>query len=67
MRPVSLFANGPGSEIEQLQASLDDRWRQATRAFMMLLSAHGLPPAQITDLLDCHPRHRALLGQPIQR
>jgi hypothetical protein len=35
----------PGSEIEQLQASLDDRWRQATRAFTMLLSAHGLPPA----------------------
>jgi protoheme ferro-lyase len=67
MRPVSLFANGPGSEIEPLQASLDDRWRQATRAFMVLLSAHGLPPAQITDLLDCHPRHRAPLGQPVQR
>jgi hypothetical protein len=47
--------------------SLDDRWRQATQAFMVLLSAHGLPPAQITDLLDCHPRHRAPLGQPVQR
>ena len=55
MRPVSVFANGPGSEIEQLQADLHGRWRQATRAVMVLLSAHGLPPAQIAELLDCHP------------
>ena len=55
MRPVSVFANGPGSEIEQLQADLHGRWRQATRAVMVLLSAHGLPPAQIAALLDCHP------------
>jgi len=55
MRPVSVFAEGPGSEIEQLQAGLHGRWRQATRAVMVLLSAHGLPPAQIAALLDCHP------------
>jgi transposase len=55
MRPVSVFANGPESEIEQLQAALRGRWRQATRAVMVLLSAHGLPPAQIAELLDCHP------------
>jgi hypothetical protein len=55
MRPVSVFANGPGSEIEQLEAALRGRWRQATRAVMVLLSAHGLPPAQIAALLDCHP------------
>ena len=55
MRPVSVFANGPGSEIEQLQADLHGRWRQAARAVMVLLSAHGLPPAQIAELLDCHP------------
>ena len=55
MRPVSVFANGSGSEIEQLQAALHGRWRQATRAMMILLSAHGLPPAQIAELLDCHP------------
>ena len=30
MRPVSVFANRPGSEIEQLQADLHGRWRQAT-------------------------------------
>ena len=55
MRPVSVFANGPGSEIEQLRADLHGRWRQATRAVMVLLSLHGLPPAQIAELLDCHP------------
>jgi transposase len=55
MRPVSVFANRPGSEIEQLQADLHGRWRQATRAVMVLLSAHGLSPAQIAALLDCHP------------
>ena len=55
MRPVSMFANGPGREIEQLEADLHGRWRQAARAVMVLLSAHGLPPAQIAALLDCHP------------
>src|SRR5437764_6442159 len=55
MRPVSVFANDPGSEIEQLRSDLHGRWRQATRAVMVLLSAHGLPPAQIAALLDCHP------------
>jgi hypothetical protein len=55
MRPVSVFANVPGSEIEQLHADLRGRWRQATRAVMVLLSAYGLPPAQIAALLDCHP------------
>jgi hypothetical protein len=55
MRPVSVFANGPASEIEQLQADLHGGWRQATRAVMVLLSAHGLAPAQIAVLLDCHP------------
>ena len=55
MRPVSVFANGPESEIGQLRSDLRGRWRQATRAVMILLSAHGLPPAQIAELLDCHP------------
>ena len=30
MRPVSVFANGTGSEIKKLQASLSGQWRQAT-------------------------------------
>jgi transposase len=55
MRPVSVSANGPGSEIEQLEADLRGRWREAARAVMVLLSLHGLPPAQIAALLDCHP------------
>jgi hypothetical protein len=55
MRPVSVFADYPGTEIEQLQVGLQGHWRHATRAMMVLLSAHGLPPAQIAELLDCHP------------
>jgi hypothetical protein len=55
MRPVSVFAKGPGSEIEQLRSELHGRWRQATRAVMVLLSLHGLAPAQIAELLDCRP------------
>src|SRR6185437_1206818 len=49
MRPVSVFAKGPGSEIEQLRAQLQGRWRQAARAVMVLLSLHGLPPSQIAE------------------
>ena len=55
MRPVSVFAKGPGSEIEQLRGDLQGRWRQATRAVMVLLSVHGLPAPQIAELLGCHP------------
>jgi len=55
MRPVSVFANSPGGEIERLEADLRGRWREAARAVMVLLSAHGLPPAMIAELLDCHP------------
>jgi transposase len=55
MRPVSMFANGPGSEIERLEAELRGPWREAARAVMVLLSAHGLAPAQIAELLECHP------------
>ena len=62
MRPVSLFANGPGSEIERLRAELHGPWRQAAHAVMVLLSAHGLPAAQITgpDAGDRRP-----LDQPL--
>ena len=55
MRPVSVFANGPDSEIERLRAQLRGPWRQAARAVMVLLSLHELPPAQIAGLLECHP------------
>jgi transposase len=55
MRPVSVFAKGPDSEIERLRAELRGPWRQAARAVMVLLSLHELPAAQIADLLECHP------------
>jgi hypothetical protein len=55
MRPVSVFANRPASEIELLRGDLHGRWRQAARAVMVLLSARRLAPAQIAELLDCHP------------
>src|SRR3974377_1653251 len=55
MRPVSVFAKAPGSESEQLRGDLHGRWRQGTRAMMILLSLRGLTPAQIATLLDCHP------------
>jgi hypothetical protein len=50
MRPVSVFAKGPGSEIEQLPDDLRGRWRQATRAAMVLLSRHR---PKRTDSADC--------------
>jgi hypothetical protein len=50
MRPVSVFANGLGSEIEKLEVGLRGPWRQATRAAMVLLSLHGLASAQIAEL-----------------
>jgi hypothetical protein len=43
MRPVSVFAKGPGCEIEQVRGDLHGRWRRATREVMVLLSLHGLP------------------------
>jgi transposase len=55
MRPVSVFANGPECQIEQLRGELHGRWREASRAVMVLLSVQGLAPAQVAVLLDCHP------------
>ena len=55
MRPVSVFANGPDTEIELLRAELRGRWRQALRAVMVVLSVQGLSAAQIAELLECHP------------
>jgi transposase len=55
MRPVSVFANGPGSETGKIRRLLRGRWRVAVRAVMVLLSLHGLPPAQIATLLDYDP------------
>ena len=55
VRPVGVSAGGPGGGIEQLQAELRGRWRQAARAVMVLLSLRGLPPSRIAELPGCHP------------
>jgi hypothetical protein len=61
MRPVCVFAKGPGEEIEQLRADLRGRWRQAARAVMVLLSlaqAFPLAPA-IVVICDNDSIHHA--------
>jgi transposase len=55
MRPVCVFAKGPGEEIKRLRADLRGPLRQAARAVMVQLSLQGLPAAQIARLLECHP------------
>ncbi|WP_435109269.1 IS630 family transposase [Nocardiopsis synnemataformans] len=55
MRPPTVFAQAPTSDITHLHHELKGRWRVALRAVMVLLSLHGLPPAQIAALLDYDP------------
>src|SRR6185437_4045635 len=39
----------------KIRRLLRGRWRVPVRAVMVLLSLHGLSPAQIAALLECHP------------
>lgn len=55
MRPPTVFAQAPTSDITHLHHQLKGPWRVALRAVMVLLSLHGLTPAQIAALLDYHP------------
>jgi transposase len=55
MCPVSVVANAPSCQIEELRRRLRGPWRQGLRAVMVLLSLHGLPATEIAALLDCHP------------
>jgi transposase len=55
MRPVSVFANSSGRDTSKIRRLLRGRWRVPARAVMVLLSLHGLSPAQIAVLLECHP------------
>jgi transposase len=55
MPPVSVFASSPGRETEKIRRLLRGRGRVPARAVMVLLSVHGLSPAQIAVLLECHP------------
>jgi transposase len=55
MRPVCVFTDVPVRVRAQIMDLLHGRWRTATRLIMVLLSADGMSPAEIADLLDYHP------------
>src|SRR5256885_271448 len=63
MRPVSVFAKGPASEIERLEAGLRGPRRQGERAGMGLLSLHELPAAPIVARLLELPRRAVVLAE----
>jgi hypothetical protein len=67
MRPVSVFANGPDSEIERLRAQLRGPWRQATRAVMVLLFAARATAGADRRAAGVPPGHGAPLDRPVQR
>lgn len=56
MRPAHVYANLPDEQYHELVAALHQRWRVATRAVMILLSAGGMPATEIGALLHYHPR-----------
>ena len=56
MRPVQVYANLTSFQYGQLVGALRGPWREATRAVMVLLSAKGMSPTEIAELLDYHPR-----------
>jgi transposase len=55
MRPVCVFTDVPVHARAQIMALLHGPWRTATRLLMVMLSADGMSPAEIADLLDYHP------------
>ncbi|GAA1835003.1 hypothetical protein GCM10009682_61560 [Luedemannella flava] len=56
MRPTHVYANVSDEQYHLLLASLHQQWRVATRTVMVLLSAQGMTPADIGDLLHYHPK-----------
>ncbi|MGI5508149.1 IS630 family transposase [Streptomyces sp. CA-106131] len=55
MRPASVFANRPGPAYQHLYHLLHHRWREASRAVIVLLSAAGMTAGEIGELLGYHP------------
>ncbi|MEU7237955.1 helix-turn-helix domain-containing protein, partial [Streptomyces chrestomyceticus] len=55
MRPPCVYANASAAEHERLRALLRGRGRTVVRAVMVLLSLHGLSPAQIAVLVEYDP------------
>ena len=56
MRPAHVYANLTDEQYHQLVDALHRQWRVAARAVMILLSAGGMPAAQIAALLHYDPR-----------
>ncbi|KWW98047.1 transposase [Carbonactinospora thermoautotrophica] len=55
MRPAHVYTNLSDDGYDQLVAALHRRWREATRAVMVLLSARGMTAAEIAVLLHYDP------------
>jgi transposase len=55
MRPAHVYANLSDEQYHDLLTALHQQWRVATRAVMVLLSANGMPAAQIGALLHYDP------------
>ena len=55
MRPACVCADVPVGVRAQIMGLLHGRWRTATRLIMVVLSAAGMPAAEIAALLDYHP------------
>ena len=55
MRPAHVYANVSDEQYDQLVTALHRQWRVATRAVMILLSAHGMTAAEIAVLLHHDP------------
>ncbi len=55
MRPPQTYANVTDRQYQQLLTALHQQWRVAARALMILLSADGMPPAEIAALLHYDP------------
>lgn len=55
MRPACVFTDLAAPVRTQILGQLHGRWRVATRLIIVLLSAAGMPAAEIADLLDYHP------------
>jgi transposase len=56
MRPAHVYANLSDEQHAELVCALHRRWRVATRAVMVLLSANGMSATEIADLLHYDPR-----------
>jgi Winged helix-turn helix len=51
-----VYATVPAAAHPDLLGALHGRWRVGARLVMILLSARGLPAAQVAELLGYHPR-----------